>query len=69
MKLQDMKFKITDKKYNTVVIVGWDDIFGYEGEQCGVFARTRDRDICLTHNSGYGFKGLNDNIDIEVIDE
>lgn len=75
MKLKDMKFKIVLPEGKTY-IVGWDQIFGYEGEDCGVFARIpspKDRipwkDILLTKNSGYGFDGINEDIDIEVISD
>lgn len=70
MKLSDMRFKITDKKKNITCIVGWDRIYGYEGEECGVFVRLDEStlsDLCLTSNSGYGFEGINEDIDIEVM--
>lgn len=67
MKLKDMKFRVV--KDGKEHIFGWDAIFGYEGEDCGVFARVQDADdITLTNNSGYGFKGINADLEIEVVD-
>lgn len=71
MKLADMRFRVI--RDGVPFEFGWNDIFGYEGETCGVFARvaspTRFRDdIRLTSNSGYGFKGINGDLEIEVFE-
>lgn len=41
-----------------------DDLYGYEGEECGVFIG--ETGIPLNFNSGYGFEGMNP--DIEILD-
>ena len=40
------------------------DLYGYEGEICGVFIE--DCGIPINYNSGYGFNGMNP--DIEILD-
>ena len=40
------------------------DLYGYEGETCGVIIGNTG--IHLNYNSGYGFDGMNP--DIEIID-
>ena len=70
LKLKDMVFRIKDVK-GAVHDFGWDSIYGYEGEQCGVFARIEsdNDDLILTNNSGYGFKGINGDLEIEVFEK
>lgn len=38
------------------------DLYGYEGEDCGVFISGLG--IALNYNSGYGFEGMNPDIEI-----
>ena len=74
MKLANMRFRAKDTD-GKIREFGWRDIFGYEGEVCGVFARIQTPDIHdlggdidLTYNSGYGFKGINGDLEIEVFE-
>lgn len=39
-----------------------DDLYGYEGEENGVFIRGKG--IALNYNSGYGFSGMNPELEI-----
>lgn len=39
-----------------------DDLYGYEGEKCGVFIRSVG--IALNFNSGYGFDGMNPQLEL-----
>lgn len=72
MELKDFKFKITNKKTGESAVLTFDDIYGYEGEDCGVFIRISDNipdslsGVAVNHNSGYGFKGLNEDLEIEL---
>lgn len=72
MKLKDMRFKITNENGCSFVI-GWDDIFGSDKEKPGVYSYVQhgqytENIIQLSRNSVYGFGGLNDKLDIEVIE-
>jgi hypothetical protein len=40
----------------------FDDLYGYEGEECGVFIHGSG--IALNYNSGYGDDGMNPDLDI-----
>ena len=42
-----------------------DELYGYEGEVEGVFIRGND--IALNYNSGYGFKGMNPDLEIYYV--
>lgn len=74
MKLKDIKFRFTDEK-GIAHTFGWNDIYGYESvgglfglEQSGVFARLdgTDNSIALTYNSGNGFNGINEDLDVDL---
>lgn len=71
MKLKDMRFRV--KQNGQEIVFGWKQIWGYEGEVCGVFATDKDNQckgtVTLTNNSGYGFKGINEDLEIEVFEE
>ena len=67
------KFVITKGTSNESAIISLNDLYGYEGEVCGTLIRY-DIDIpnglkgeMINYNSGYGFKGINEDIDIEII--
>lgn len=74
MKLKDFRFKLTNIETKESAILSFDDIFGYEGEDNGVFV-CHDRkhipeslqDEAINYNSGYGYMGLNEIWDIEYV--
>ena len=79
MKVKDLKFKITDANGESIVI-GFDDLYGYEGEVCGVLIRydtienQNDKfgTTMVNYNSGYGFRGLDEDFaecDVEIVEE
>lgn len=53
-----------DKKTGEDLQFSLDDLYGYEGEICGVFIG--EMGIPLNFNSGYGMNGMNP--DIEILD-
>lgn len=53
-----------DKKTGEDLQFSLDDLYGYEGEICGVFIG--ETGIPLNFNSGYGMNGMNP--DIEILD-
>lgn len=53
-----------DKKSGEEMQFTLNDLYGYEGEVCGVLIG--DLGIPLNYNSGYGFEGMNP--DIEILD-
>lgn len=60
MKVKDLRLKITDKNGESIVI-GFNDIYGYEGERLGIFLDVNTDNFitdCVNHNSGYCSKGL-----------
>ena len=73
IKVKDLRLKITDEDSNSILI-GFDDIYGYEGEVCGVFLCGDDKSKfkydTVNYNSGYGKCGLDDGFaecDVEVL--
>ena len=73
MRVDEFKFKVTKKSTNESAIISLNDLYGYEGEVCGTLIRY-DIDIpnglkgeIINYNSGYGFKGINEDVDIEII--
>ena len=74
MDISDFKFRITNKTTKESIVIGFNDIFGYESEVCGVFIRhdlddipESFKDACINHNSGYGCNGLNTIWDVEAV--
>jgi len=77
MKVNEFKFRVTDAKPGASAVISLADIFGYEGEQCGVFicyprynGKTYNEElagVAINYNSGYGYIGINPNIEIEHI--
>lgn len=72
MKIKDLRLKVTDEDGNWIII-GFEDIYGYEGERNGVFLYRDDEskfkyDV-VNYNSGYGDNGLHEgfaNCEVEV---
>lgn len=70
MRIDDFKFRVTHKRSGKSAILTLNDLYGYEGEVCGILIRP-DLDVpeelrgeVLVYNSGYGFNGGNDEFDI-----
>lgn len=57
MRVDEFKSKVTNKKIGDSAIISFDDVYGYEGEVCGV----------LIYNSGYSFKGMNEDLDFKYV--
>lgn len=55
-------FYARNKKTGEEFRFTFDDLYGYEGEENGVFIRGTG--IALNFNSGYGINGMNPDIDI-----
>lgn len=73
MKLKDMMFRMVDPEGKPYEF-GWDKIYGYEGEENGVFihgcsmsASKADMDT-LTLNSGWLDEGINEELELEVFE-
>ena len=79
MDIKDFKFCITNKETGESTVLTFNDLFGYEGEECGIFI-CYDKDNmdkshipksfqgeALNYNSGYGYNGLNEKWDIEYV--
>lgn len=71
MRLEDFRFKLT--KDGETFIAGFDDLQGYEGEDCGIFisygSKTAPKRLVgekIVDNSGWGLNGVVDGWDIEV---
>lgn len=74
MNISEYRFKITNKITGESAIIDFDDLFGYEGEECGVFIKNGVDHIPITiqneainYNSGYGYKGLNNVWEVESV--
>jgi len=73
MRLDEFKFKVTDKESGASAVLSFNDLFGYEGEECGIFIRhdldhipDELKDKAINYNSGYGHNGINEDIDIKI---
>ena len=73
MKLIDFKFKLTDLKTGESAVMSFDDLYGYEGEACGIFIKWNEhipqgfRGRAISLNSGCDMLGcLDDEWDIEA---
>lgn len=71
MRLEDFRFKLT--KDGETFIAGFDDLQGYEGEDCGIFisygSKTAPKRLVgekIVDNSGWGLNGVVDGWEIEV---
>ncbi len=67
--MKQIIFYAKDKRSGEKFRFSLDDLYGYEGEAEGVFIRGND--IALNYNSGYGFKGMNPELeiyDVKIID-
>ena len=60
----DVVFQAYCKKTNRKADFTLEDLYGYEGEECGVIIKNSG--MVLSYNSGYGFDGMNPEIDISV---
>ena len=79
MKVKDLRLKITDKNGESIII-GFNDLYGYEGELCGVFIKDTtienqkskfSADI-VNRNSGCGYYGLDKDFaecEVEIANE
>ena len=74
MKLEDFRFRLTDTKTGASALLSFDDLYGYEGEVCGVLVDYRDhipkemRGAEISYNSGCAMDGLREGWEIEVVD-
>lgn len=71
MRLEDFRFKLT--KDGETFKAGFDDLQGYEGEDCGIFisyaSKTAPKSLIgekVIDNSGWGLNGVVDGWEIEV---
>ena len=60
--MKQFTFFAKDNKTGKTFAFTFDDLYGYEGEKCGVFIRGTG--AALNFNSGYGFDGMNSNLEI-----
>jgi hypothetical protein len=68
--MTELKFKATNTKTGETVIFTFNDLYGYEGEVCGVIIR--DTDIVLVyneHSSECERGGVNPDLKIELFTE
>jgi hypothetical protein len=81
MKASELKFRVTNKKTGESAIISLNDIFGYEGERCGVFVsynteldgKTKTwipdslKGSTINYNSGYGYDGEADELEFDYV--
>jgi len=60
----DVVFQAYCKKTDRTADFTLEDLYGYEGEECGVIIKNTN--IVISYNSGCGFDGMNPEIDISV---
>lgn len=75
MNIKDFKFKLS--RDGKSAILTFDDLYGYEGEVCGVLIKWgKEYDYIpyefqgelINENSGYDYKGLDESWDIDYVD-
>ena len=57
-------------KTNETIQFTLEDIYGYEGEVCGIVIsgeRPLGGHLMLSYNSGYGMRGMNPDIEISIV--
>lgn len=67
--MKNVIFHAIDKGRGKELTFTLNDLYGYEGEVCGVFIK--ETGVALNYNSGWRFEGMNpdlDIIDVEVKD-
>jgi uncharacterized phage protein (TIGR01671 family) len=60
--MREMKFRAWNKETKKMIYFDFTNIYGYEGETCGVILP--DEQTELNFNSGYGKDGINENLEI-----
>jgi uncharacterized phage protein (TIGR01671 family) len=58
----ELKFRAWDRMQHKMIHFDFENIYGYEGEVCGVILP--DEQTALNYNSGYGKDGLNQDLEI-----
>lgn len=66
-KIEELEFVAKDKETGEEYIFGFEDLYGYESEESGIFLN--EPNICISRNSGNGFSGMNPNLEILLLDE